>query len=71
MPENANTFTLRVRLGNSAMRYHADVARALRETAAYLDTFTEVDAPICTDSDAIHDANGNRVGGWHFSNEEA
>src|SRR3954465_10340783 len=71
MADSANIFTLRVRLGNSTMRYHADVARALREVADYLDTFTESDAPICTDSDAIHDHNGNHVGGWNFSKEEA
>lgn len=65
----ANTFTLRLRLGNDAMQTYADLARSLHELASVLDRFRG--APLVNDAGAICDDNGNRVGGWHASNEEA
>lgn len=60
------TMTLTIELGNDAMRTGADIARALRSAADYLDSFYEIDY---VDEwyglgAYILDLNGNRVGRW-------
>lgn len=56
-----DSFSLDIDLGNAAMQSPEDVADALRATADKLDA-----AAGYVGEGAIHDANGNRVGGWGF-----
>ncbi len=54
-------FALTIDLGNAAMDEPADLADALRNVAAYLDTVYGISPPA---RKAILDANGNTVGEW-------
>lgn len=61
----ASRFVLTIQLGNDAMRTWADVARALREVARTVDEPDSEASIVVYEQEAIHDVNGNRVGGWH------
>lgn len=54
--KKAETFTLKITLGNAAMRTPLDVADALRRAAAGVERGEE--------SGTIRDVNGNTVGTW-------
>jgi hypothetical protein len=53
-------FTLEIELGNEAMRYALDVARALQEIAKRIEDGASLDGKI-------HDENGNTVGAYELS----
>jgi hypothetical protein len=52
-------FELSIDMGNDAMQYPGDVARALREVADAIDNGAA--------DGRIRDENGNTVGAWDFS----
>lgn len=64
MKTTADHFTLRIDLGNDAMRTWGDIASALRGVADIMDRDAQK-VPEDVESEAIRDINGNRVGGWH------
>ena len=66
MPKEANAFTLRINLGNDAMRSLDDVARALRAVATKLESRTK-DLVYADATGVVLDDNGNRVGHWKRS----
>ena len=59
----ADRFILTLDLGNDAMRFWADISRALRQVADSVDGGSEEDV-LSGDSNSIRDTNGNRVGNW-------
>jgi len=56
----ANQFSIKIELGNDAMRTRRDVVRVLRELAATIDDGSK------REEGKIRDANGNSVGSWSF-----
>jgi hypothetical protein len=58
-------FTLRIDLGNDAMRTNGDVADALRDLAVKFDRYgTDECVP---EGSNVRDANGNPVGRWEIT----
>lgn len=57
-------FTLKIELGNDAMRTNEDVAEALANVARVFDLTTPGDAPI-------FDRNGNTIGSWKVTSNTA
>ena len=58
------TFTLKIRLGNSAMSTWVDIANAVRSVA---DDIPQCDEPATKYGAVVMDDNGNRVGEWSVS----
>lgn len=64
-----STFTLTVELGNAAMQTPGDVLEAVTESLNWYGadghgTLTPWDEQPGERAGLVHDANGNRVGGW-------
>lgn len=59
-------FKLEITLGNDAIQTASQVARALRDVATRLERIGNT-SDLDGENGKVSDENGNRVGGWRFS----
>lgn len=64
------TFTLQIELGNEAMNNPLDVAVALRNIAKRLES-DDMGGDPTEATGNVRDSNGNHVGEWIYTNEDA